>query len=65
MTKSVDSHLLENRPFQSTPDRPRRKRSFSIPLIELLRPDSYWPHPLSIERAFEVMHWMVETGDDD
>ncbi len=64
MTEYARATLLKNRPLQTTTDRPRRKRSFSIPLIELLRPDSYWPQPLSIEQAFEAMRWMVETGDD-
>lgn len=38
------------------------RKSFKVPLIELLRPDGYWPHPLSIEQAFETLRWMVTTG---
>lgn len=62
MSKYAYSYLLQNRPFETLPAKPRRRREFSIPLIELLRPDSYWPQPLSIEQAFELMRWMVETG---
>lgn len=41
---------------------PLRRKSFTVPLIELLRPDGYWPQPLSIEQAFEVLRWMATTG---
>lgn len=30
--------------------------------VEFLRPNCYWPHPYSIEQAFGVFAWMVETG---
>ncbi len=36
-------------------------RTFSVPLIEFVRPDGYWPQPFTIEQAFEVFRWMV-TG---
>ncbi|GJD87780.1 hypothetical protein BHAOGJBA_1285 [Methylobacterium hispanicum] len=42
--------------------RPPRRRSFQAPLIELLRPFGYWPQPLSLEQAFELLRWMVATG---
>ena len=38
------------------------RKSFKVPLIELLRPDGYWPQPLSIEQAFETLRWMATTG---
>lgn len=62
MTHSAYAYALRERPFEDTPAKPRRNRSFTIPLIELVRPDSFWPQPLSIERAFELMRWMVDVG---
>lgn len=41
---------------------PRVRRHMHVPLIELLRPDGYWPYPLSIEQAFATFQWMVRTG---
>lgn len=41
---------------------PVRLKSFKAPLIELLRPDGYWPQPLSTEQAFELLRWMATTG---
>lgn len=41
---------------------PVRLKSFKVPLIELLRPEGYWPQPLSTEQAFEVLRWMATTG---
>lgn len=38
------------------------KASARISFVEFLRPDGYWPHPYSIEQAFEVFRWMVVTG---
>lgn len=43
-------------------ERRRAKTKMTVRLIDLLRPDSYWPHPLSIEQAFGVFQWMVRTG---
>lgn len=33
-----------------------------IRFIEFLRPDGFWPHPYTIEQAFQVFQWMVRTG---
>lgn len=30
--------------------------------IEFIRPDGYWPYPYTIEQAFGVFAWMVQTG---
>jgi hypothetical protein len=30
--------------------------------IEFLRPGSYWPSPYTIEQAFGVFGWMIESG---
>lgn len=27
-----------------------------------VRPGGYWPHPYSVEQAFGVLRWMVQTG---
>lgn len=62
MSNAAHAYALRERPFQTTPPKPPRKRSFSIPLIELIRPDSLWPYPCSIEQAFELMRWMIDTG---
>lgn len=40
----------------------RAKRSAVVSLIEFLRPDCYWPHPYSLEQAFQLFRWMVATA---
>lgn len=30
--------------------------------IEFIRPTCYWPHPYTLEQAFGVFRWMVQTG---
>lgn len=35
-----------------------------IRFVEFVRPDSFWPHPHSLEQAFQVFRWMVKTGSD-
>jgi hypothetical protein len=39
------------------------KSRFDLNLIELVRPPSYWPHPYSVEQAFQAFRWMIKTGD--
>lgn len=63
MSMAAHQYALRERPFATTPEKPRRNKSFKTDLIELLRPDSYWPQPLTVERAFELMRWMISTGD--
>lgn len=33
-----------------------------IHFAELVRPDSYWPQPYTIEQAFQVYRWLIKTG---
>lgn len=49
--------------FNDSPEAPHKKAWFRAELIDLVRPDSFWPHPFSIEQAFEIFRWMVATGD--
>lgn len=54
---------LHTNPFDEAGDVPPvRLKSFRAPLIELLRPEGYWPQPLSTEQAFELLRWMATTG---
>lgn len=63
MSLAARSYYLQNKPiFAGTPAKTLRKRSFTIPLIELVRPDGYWPQPLSIEQAFELLRHMMEKA---
>lgn len=48
--------------MSSVPSQPKRRQYFRVPLIELVRPDSFWPYPITVEMAFETLRWMVETG---
>ena len=64
MSIAAYQYALKEHPFAPTPQKPRRNRLFSIDLIELLRPDTFWPQPLTVERAFELMRWMVSTGGE-
>lgn len=34
----------------------------TVSFVDLVRPDSYWPYPYTIEQAFEIFRWMVRTG---
>lgn len=40
------------------------KSRFDLDIIELVRPDGYWPNPYSIEQAFQTFRWMAVTGKD-
>jgi hypothetical protein len=46
-------------------DRPNSglRAKAKIRLVEFLRPACYWPHPYTIEQAFQVFRWMVKTGE--
>lgn len=33
-----------------------------IDLIEFLRPEPLWPYPYSLEMAFSVLRWLIETA---
>lgn len=59
----ADQYVLHANPVPDArvPAAPRRE-SFTVHLIDLLRPDGYWPQPLSIEEAFETLRWMAATG---
>lgn len=63
MSFYAQAYSMRERAFQPTVARPSRKRSFNITLIDLVRPECYWPQPLTIEQAFELFRWMVKTGD--
>jgi hypothetical protein len=34
----------------------------TIDFLELVRPDSYWPQPYSLEQAFQIYRWLIRTG---
>ena len=38
------------------------KTRAKIAFIELVRPDTWWPQPYTIEQTFEVFRWMASTG---
>ena len=59
---SVHAYTAHTNALRKPIGKPRRRMSFEIPLIELIRPDGYWPQPLSIEQAFTLMAWMAKTG---
>jgi hypothetical protein len=65
MTTALQITTAGARPAPASTDavvNPRMSR-FNVDLIELLRPeDTYWPHPYTIEQAFEVFRKMVATG---
>lgn len=35
----------------------------TVKFIDLIRPDCYWPMPYTIEQAFGIFRWMLETGE--
>jgi hypothetical protein len=52
-----------NSTYHSSPPA-KLKRSAEIRFVDLVRPDGYWPHPYTIEQAFQVFRWMVTTGKE-
>lgn len=46
------------------PQKARKIEDFRFEWIDLLRPNTRWPAPLSVEQAFETMRWLVRTGQD-
>lgn len=46
------------RPLHTVTMRTKAKYNF----IEFLRPRGYWPFPYTIEQAFGVFGWMIESG---
>lgn len=45
--------------------KPRTKRSARVALIELLRPDGYWPEPYSLEMAFQALRCLIASAAGD
>lgn len=39
------------------------KSKFKVEFANLISPDGFWPWPYSIEQAFGIFEWMVETGE--
>lgn len=45
--------------------KPRTRRFADVALIELLRPDPYWPDPYSTEMAFQALRWLVASASSE
>jgi hypothetical protein len=41
-------------------DRMKTKATYSF--AEFIRPDCFWPHPYTLEQAFGVLKWMIDSG---
>ncbi|AOG02919.1 hypothetical protein [Bosea sp. RAC05] len=64
MSRTAQAAALRNNYFAEGGEPAARRRNFRVSLIDLVRPDSFWPHPISVEMAFELLRWMVEKGSD-
>jgi hypothetical protein len=64
MTVSQPHELKRYASSPSWATRRRHRRTFSVELIEMVRPNTtgYWPHPYCIEQAFETLCAFVQTG---
>jgi hypothetical protein len=63
MSMYAGRFMLSANPYGLGPQKPGRKAWFNVEFINLVRPECYWPQPLSLEQAFEVFRWLVRTGD--
>lgn len=45
--------------------KPRTRRFADVALIELVRPDPYWPDPYSTEMAFQALRWLIASASGD
>lgn len=45
--------------------KPRTRRFADVALIELLRPDPYWPDPYSTEMAFQALRGLIASASAD
>ncbi len=45
--------------------KPRTRRFADVALIELLRPDPYWPDPYSTEMAFQALRWLIASASSE
>jgi hypothetical protein len=56
------SYMLDILPAAFGAKPPRLCSKATIDFMELVRPDSYWPQPYSLEQAFQLYRWLIRTG---